>query len=252
MIKLTHVSNDNNIKAFVPRIPKYRVLGENGTLPRICTSTNVLGCIKAFPYRSDLVKKASAKHIGAYLVIYEFYERKKNTLSPKDVYSLGVSDAIENQEYWIVKGSRPYRKQIIRVTDFKLSKYNKYTWEYYGDVVKLDYQNSIEGYLRILEDTIYEYRYYQKLKRLFEKLGVEILSESIEEYYFGYGYSSDAYDYPRNMSNTKKKVVNVKYKVPAGVDLYYIWDLILKDNNKFDKKTISLLSDKFLKLTKNL
>lgn len=242
MIKLTHYSKDNNIKVFTPRVPKYRLIGENNVLPRICASISTYGCINAFPYRSDLVINSYNKDVGVYLTGYDFYVSKKDALTPDIVSSLGVPDAKHNNEFWITKRCKPYRKQIIRMVDFKLSNYNRYTWEYYGEITKMEYQYSIEPNARILRDTIYDYRNYIKLKRLFNKFGIKLLDESINEYYFGYGKAADDYALPKNISNTKKKVIKIKYKIPANVDLYYAWNLIIKDNIKFEKKKIRLLN----------
>lgn len=241
MIKVTHVSRDNNIKVFYPRIPKHRVFKENNTIRRVCVSTNVRNCIQSFPYRSDLIWDLYNIDKGTYLVVYEFYINEKHVLEPKKVFTFGVPDAMDNKEHWVMKRCKPYRKQIIRIMDFKLSKYNKYTWEYYGEITKLKYKYSVEGHDRILKDTIYEYSNYIKLKRLFIKLGVEIIEENIEEYYFGYGYPVGDCCLPKYISNKKRKVAKIKYRIPSGVDVYYAWDLIISDNNKFEKKRATLL-----------
>ena len=46
-VKLYHLSVDRfRDKVFSPRIPKNRVQFENGSIPRICVSTSVRGCLK--------------------------------------------------------------------------------------------------------------------------------------------------------------------------------------------------------------
>lgn len=45
---LYHVSIEP-VRRFVPRVPKYRCLGENATIPRICCCEDIFDCIDAMP-----------------------------------------------------------------------------------------------------------------------------------------------------------------------------------------------------------
>lgn len=249
-MKIKHVSRNPKIKRFNTRVPKYRVANENAVIRRICGSDKVENCIASFPYRSDLVVSTRVTGKSSYLCVYEFDVEEKDILSPEEVFKAGVPDAIAHSEYWILKNITPSSRKIINISKFRLSRYNSYTWEYYGDVTELEYEQSKEPYSREMMDTIYEERNFNKLKKIAKKLDIEILDVECREGYFGYGYPGDDDYYPnyKNISKSMKKIYKVKYKIPANVDAFRLWELIMENDHKYNKRTLNFIPLKFLNM----
>lgn len=71
-------------------------MGENDTIPRICFSDSIKGCLQAIQYY----------HIGDVITVYEhdFDENDNALITPKKLKTAGlVGDALTNREYWYTK-----------------------------------------------------------------------------------------------------------------------------------------------------
>lgn len=117
-MKLYHLSTDLNeprVKTFVPRIPDVNN-GEDRTIPRVCLSDNLIGCIQAIVGYSSLVSDRG---------IFRLYEIETSKLQetrivhPETVFSkYGVVDALENREYWYLD-SITMKSKDYKIVDYK-------------------------------------------------------------------------------------------------------------------------------------
>lgn len=100
-------NTDVVIKKFIPRIPDAlsRTTGENNTIPRVCVSPTLDGCLSAAPWQ-DYVEDFACEEKP--LRVYEF-ETDKERIIPNDVlYKKGwVDDANFTSEYWILNEIKP-------------------------------------------------------------------------------------------------------------------------------------------------
>lgn len=110
-MKLYHVSYDK-ISKFVPRIPKDRLLGEDGTVPRICLSISIENCINAKPNQAEALFLAREQGIPMPIYVYEFDSEQipaDKLVEPQILYDkYDVLDALDNKEYWLLDGTVPY------------------------------------------------------------------------------------------------------------------------------------------------
>ena len=89
-VKLYHLSVDRfRDKVFSPRIPKNRVQFENGSIPRICVSTSVRGCLKGLGIDGMTVQA----------FLYTPVEYNGNKIYKPTVDE--VPDVVETREKWI-------------------------------------------------------------------------------------------------------------------------------------------------------
>lgn len=105
-------------QTFSPRIPKIILSGEDKTIPRLCLSSNVDGCLSALPKMHLLGGNSTYKnqYTGIFFAVYYFDipDSSPHLLKPKDIKKK-VSDAIENQEYWYLKPIKPFDIKYICV-----------------------------------------------------------------------------------------------------------------------------------------
>lgn len=105
-MKLFHISTDLTFKEyFIPRIPISRSLNENDTIPRICFSTSIEGCLTSMPDGGIKFKDLYKKQSGC----FRLYEIDLDELSTdsyktaKELWKSGlVEDADDCGEYWIL------------------------------------------------------------------------------------------------------------------------------------------------------
>lgn len=116
------------VKDFSPRIPEYRCKGEDSKTPRICMSTDILGCLSGIPRGDEvlagLLNLSYAKKIPSILHLYSVDE---SNLLEEDYYSTNylvennlVPDAKDNKEVWLLKKVK-FNHEIILISDFTTS-----------------------------------------------------------------------------------------------------------------------------------
>lgn len=126
-MKLYHISKEL-INEFIPRVPKTRALTEDGKIPRICVAENIIGCVKAWPYRNPIMKHQIE---GKVLYIHEF--ECNDYLTPEDLSeNFYVPDALYTRECWI-----DYKIKPTKITKIKCLKYSIY------DDCKFEYEEII-------------------------------------------------------------------------------------------------------------
>lgn len=68
--KYIHVSFDV-VDAFNPRVPKSRIEGEDGTIPRICVANRLLDCVNAMPSGPETIQ--AMQQLGLPVVVHAYY-----------------------------------------------------------------------------------------------------------------------------------------------------------------------------------
>nr|DAT15844.1 MAG TPA: hypothetical protein [Caudoviricetes sp.] len=115
---LYHVSMNPNIQRFTPQVSNRTLLGEDRTVPRISTSTCLLGCLNGYQSLiSDMDKRESKNFLGLYRVygIPYQYAIKPSKKLLKDV---DISD-----EYWITSWKKETQSIVPDViADFLVPK----------------------------------------------------------------------------------------------------------------------------------
>lgn len=128
-MKLYHVclAEDSDGDLFTPRIPDARAIHEDASIPRICVSASISGCISAVPWgglQFDEMMIDLGLEVSSYPIkIYEFDTDDildGNLIPPSDLYKKDwVRDAVINEEYWIVNQSlKPRKSYFITVTEY--------------------------------------------------------------------------------------------------------------------------------------
>lgn len=140
-IHLLHLSpfEDGSIELFEPRVPSRRNKSEDGTIPRICTSTSIEGCIIGHPhilYRfyeypnernscpyeamSHLHFLLEAGKGGMLLRVYHFEVDAQAIRTPDLLFENGlVNDARESQEHWLMENSTPASVSYLLLESIK-------------------------------------------------------------------------------------------------------------------------------------
>jgi hypothetical protein len=110
-IELAKVEKINN---FVPRIPYYIMDMEDVTIPRICVSNTIEGCLSAAPWGGLTLE---AHPLG---MLYRVYVFETNNYMKPEVLAkeYGVLDAIINQEYWLLDEIKPIDDFLIDIQGY--------------------------------------------------------------------------------------------------------------------------------------
>lgn len=119
-MKLYHVSFDLDFKEeFAPRVPQClkETSSENRTIPRICFSTSIEGCLSAIPGASG--EEEMADLYATYQNIIRVYELETDDYAlteddimwTENIYSNGyVVDAYNTDEVWVLKNIKMKRE----------------------------------------------------------------------------------------------------------------------------------------------
>lgn len=111
---LYHVSY-NKIDRFTPRIPQNRCPGENDSIPRICLSDSIEGCINALPCSAEPIRRAMNADASIGLFVYTFYPEDEETILCPEQISHMVPDALDNHEYWLMAEPDYFEETECRV-----------------------------------------------------------------------------------------------------------------------------------------
>ena len=105
-IKLYHISvNRLGDEVFYPRVPNERAQFEDDTIPRICVSTSVRGCIKG------LGIDGTHHHVFLYTPVEYKGKKIKGHIFKPTVDE--VPDVVETREKWIKRCSRVKKNQLL-------------------------------------------------------------------------------------------------------------------------------------------
>jgi len=104
---LYHVSLDHSIPVFIPQVSARTVTDEDVRVPRICTATNLLGCLVGYSAMwGDYYNKQNKEGWAVYEFDFDLAVRPTETLLP---------DREETGEYWLItynRETREYRPKI--------------------------------------------------------------------------------------------------------------------------------------------
>lgn len=101
--KLYHISTDiHHNGVFTPRIPKDRFDFENDTIPRICVSDSIEGCLSALP-RIFEVEDGNRMYLQVVEIDVDVLKIPREAiLTPMQLYRRGyLDDALITNEHWI-------------------------------------------------------------------------------------------------------------------------------------------------------
>lgn len=135
--KLYHASYSCDIiEEFIPRIPEFRAEGldENNTIPRICLSDSIEGCLSAVPWGGSRLEDLFWEEGSCLIRIYEFDIKDlnlKNLLPPEYLYSSDlVRDSNITREYWYIDEKlKPSRSYLIEIRNYDT---------YWPDIISFD------------------------------------------------------------------------------------------------------------------
>ena len=127
---LYHISLNigKKIKEFKPKVPRGKcvIVNENVTIPRICLSNSLEGCLTGVPWGGyNLITDSplNSDQIITFARIYEFDETKieeQNILFPHEVQKY-VLDAEISGEHWVVNQTIvPEKSYVIVVKNFDI------------------------------------------------------------------------------------------------------------------------------------
>lgn len=135
-LHLFHISNDirNTISIFEPVIPNHRMPNEDSSIPRICVSTSVEGCIKGHPYALMYTNVAHENYLneldimekehyllehglsGVLCKVYHFEVDKEIVKTDLELIEEGlVPDAKQSQEHWIMDTVSPTKVEYVLI-----------------------------------------------------------------------------------------------------------------------------------------
>ena len=111
--KYIHVSFDI-VNSFEPRVPKSRIEGEDGTIPRICVTNRLLDCINAMPSGPETLQ--AMQQLGLPLIIHAYYMQAQGIWDTETVINY-VPDARCYHESWIRTVPTHVRRVDYRVME---------------------------------------------------------------------------------------------------------------------------------------
>ena len=169
--KLYHLSFEKmDGKVLYPRIPDSRATNENETVPRVCFSTSIIGCIKAI----------CADNLRCSIYVYEpsnapGYKYIDNLFVPTKE---DVPDVIETREKWI---TCPVKMKLSGVVHIQPKVYNdcNYKFTKITDTNEVVSRN-IFNYPVVLMDE-YEKKIYDKIMKDLRVLYENFMSNFLDE-----------------------------------------------------------------------
>lgn len=112
------------IKHFEPRIPKTTYETEDRTINRICVTTNLRKAFSAAPQMGNILKGMLDNGITPIIYIYTFYKKdfkRDEYKTPEEIVGY-VADAINNEEYWLLKTPSKVSCKKVYITDALIKK----------------------------------------------------------------------------------------------------------------------------------
>lgn len=235
---LYHVSMDiePNEKKFFLRVPEHRCKGENNTIKRICACPTLKDAVGAFPYKGCFVNYNMRMYKGAYLNYYKVSTKGLNYKTNEEIADL-VPDAHITKEHWVLDEFTAI-PNIIRISKIKLSNYNKYIHEYYGEIEELEYENPIEDFDREFQFTLIG-KFAKDAIRTAKLYNFNY--EIIEDSYYHLAHKKFVYIKNNYKGSDKKyRYMKIKFNIPKGKDLSPLWFLDAKQNVFLERKRICL------------
>lgn len=115
---LYHVSMNPSIKAFYPKVSKRTLSKEDRSIPRISTSTSLIGCLNGYQSMVSDMEGRETKNFSGLFKVYDLPYQYAVKPSTKVVADVGNSD-----EYWLVSWKRETYATVPTVAaDFTIPK----------------------------------------------------------------------------------------------------------------------------------
>lgn len=211
-MELAKVDKINN---FLPRIPYYIMDMEDTTIPRICVSNTIEGCLSAAPWGGLTL---DAHPLGTLYRVYVF--QTDNYIKPEILaHKYGVLDAIINKEYWLLDEIKPIDDFLIDIKEYTYGSGIMVNGKEHTIIENLKYEivnNNQVGNVVNLKD-YKEKKYYY-----------EIIELIIESYFLQYGEFIE--DFMDNVTFQKNNMY-INDEMLFFKDLFYN---IINDNNEMD------------------
>lgn len=134
-MKLYHVStNMAHDGVFTPGIPHYRMSDEDATIPRICVSDSVDGCLSAMPKRDNDFGELVYENSGFFKVFV--FDTDELSLTANDVVTSEhlyqndlVEDAEHTGEHWITVPVKATNQYTLYVLNWEEDAVDSYPYE---------------------------------------------------------------------------------------------------------------------------
>lgn len=130
MVDLFHISlkklNDDDL-FFVPRVPKTAGNGENNSIPRICISDTLRGCINSIlssHIHNELMRCRARNETNLDLYVYEVNSeiQSNEIIRTEELIESGhVLDATRTGEMWILSPIKMKLHSVLEVTNVEES-----------------------------------------------------------------------------------------------------------------------------------
>jgi len=152
-VKLYHISAHlENKEIFHPKIPNYRLKGENEIIKRISVSDSIEGCLTGMPNGGSSLGE-TLNQTNRLLKVFEFDLNEVNlakgsVIPPHILFKNGwVIDALRTNEHWITQSIKPSNQYLIEVI----------RWEEYDEPVIPEYLDMKinDEVMTIIESVIY-------------------------------------------------------------------------------------------------
>lgn len=198
---------------FKPRIPAIRVDGEDSSIPRICFSKSIIGCLQAMPTNKYILANLQMLqddfYMPAVMYLYRIDEKsipKRNKYSSKYLTEKGyVPDAQLNHEVWVINQNVIANCIAIRIVDCKLQSKTFYKYKAKMNVVKtFQYESSIEKFERNYKYLVCNCQSRAVINRLATSLGIKT-SMNIK------------------LNSKGNKLYYINMIVPTNVDMLTVW-----------------------------
>ena len=118
---LYHVSMNPSIERFTPQVSKRTLGKEDRSVPRISTSTSLIGCLNGYQSMVSDMEGRAAKNFNGLFKVYELPYQYAVKPSRKL-----LSDVENSDEYWLVSWKKEtYATYPIQIADFTIPKIEK-------------------------------------------------------------------------------------------------------------------------------
>lgn len=230
-MKFYHISTDLQLgeREFIPRVPKYRCKDEDSSIKRICVCPTIRDAISAFPYKGKFVNWDMRRKKNNYLSVYKL--KSNNFLTDEQILDK-VPDAYLTKEHWILEPVKA-TPTLIKIKKLTLSKYNKYTSEYSGEVKSLEYETDISDCDREEEFVFISKKNFKKFSKIAAQNNIQV--EVLED-----KHVQMPHHYYNDPTTKKYRWIKVKIHIPAGVSIAPLWLIDEEQNNLAMRKKFSI------------
>lgn len=198
---------DNQIEEFAPKLPSAIYKEEDASIPRICLSESIEGCLSGFPAGGRKLEGVVAEHHSLfedlnpnlnegdtfmdYSLLFRVYEFEKsdiqegNLIETEDLLLNGyVMDADSSEEVWVINQNlKPVKTYLVLLTEYTEGAGDVFSQEYYhlteDQAADIDISDYIIGMTTKIEGI--EFEVYDSLEEIPYQLDLDKWKEILEE-----------------------------------------------------------------------